>query len=73
MLYKHILYTKDGEQRSDSGKQLFVYPSFGGGISLGYIPVGLFSFELGVDGSYTLIPGMESFFFTPYLSVALRL
>lgn len=73
VLYKHILYTKDGEQRSDSGKQLFVYPSFGGGISLGYIPVGLFSFELGVDGSYTLIPGMESFFFTPYLSVALRL
>ena len=73
MMYKSIAFTKDSTGRDEAGKEMFLYPSFGGGLSLGYIPTGFVSLEIGVDGTYGLIQEMNSFFIMPYISLGLRL
>jgi len=73
LMYKGIAYTKDAGGREDASKELFLYPAFGGGLSLGYIPTGFVSLEIGVDGTYGLIQEMNSLFIMPYISLGLRL
>ncbi|MBQ7158014.1 MAG: hypothetical protein IJS09_01120 [Treponema sp.] len=70
---KGVTYKQDAGDRKAGEDNLFFYPTIVGGLSFGYIPVGLLSLEAGVDLSCIMIPELTSVLVTPYVSLGIRL